>query len=109
VKWDTLHRKDQERSRLRFATDLTDREWQIVEPLLPPPRRGGRPRTVDLREVLNTILYVLESGRGWDDLPKQFPPKSTVYDYFTLWRSDRTLRRLHRALWQSSGAADGRC
>lgn len=85
-------------SRTLYETDLTDAQWEILGPLLPPPSGGGRPRTTDLREVLNAILYVLRSGCAWDLLPHDFPPPGTVYGYFSQWRRDGTIRRIHEAL-----------
>src|SRR5262245_31740820 len=79
-------------------TDLTDAQWEILEPLLPPPPGGGRPRTTDLREVLNAILYLLRSGCAWHLLPHDFPPPGTVYGYFSQWRRDGTIARIHEAL-----------
>ena len=76
---------------LRYPSDLTDAEWALVEPFIPPARRGGRRRTVDVREVLNGILYVLATGCQWRALPKDLPPRSTVHDYLTLWAWDGTL------------------
>jgi putative transposase len=79
--------------RKRYPSDLTDEQWAIVAPLLPPPKsssRGGRPREVDRREVLNTIFYLNRSGCQWDMLPHDLLPKSTVYDYFVQWRDDGT-------------------
>ena len=84
---------------LRYPSDLTDAEWALVEPLIPPAKRGGRQRTVVVREVLNGIFYILATGCQWRALPKDLPPKSTVYDYLTLWTWDGTLRRLHHALF----------
>lgn len=81
-----------------YDTDLTDAQWAILGPLLPLPPGGGRPRTTDLREVLNAILYVLRTGCAWDLLPHDFPPPGTVYDYFSRWRRDGTIARLHEAL-----------
>jgi putative transposase len=72
-------------SRMRYPSDLTDEPWTIVTPMLPPANQsthGGRPRTVDMREVLNMILYLNRSGCQWDMLPHDMLPKSTVYDYF---------------------------
>jgi putative transposase len=77
---------------------LTDAQWAILEPLLPPPPGGGRPRTTDMREVLNAILYVLRSGCAWNLLPHDFPPPGTVYGYFNQWRRDGTITRIHEAL-----------
>ena len=97
-----------ERKGLRYPSDLTDAEWALVAPLIPRAKRGGRPRYVDMREVLNTVFYVLSTGCQWNALPKDLPPKSTVYDYFSLWRSDRTLLRLHQALYEEVREAAGR-
>ena len=97
--WTAEQRQAHGRSGLRYTSDLTDAEWALVEPLIPPARRGGRKRTVDVREVLNGILYVLATGCQWRALPKDLPPRSTVHDYLTLWAWDGTLRRLHHALF----------
>src|SRR3954449_2859062 len=85
-------------SREPYETDLTDAQWEVLGPLLPPPPGGGRPRTTDMREVLNAILYVLRSGCAWDLLPHDFPPPGTVYGYFSRWRRDGTITRIHEAL-----------
>lgn len=79
-----------------YRTDLTDDQWAILEPLIPPARvvRGGRPREVDMREVVNTILYLNRAGCQWDMLPHDLLPKSTVYDYFAQWRDDGTWARM---------------
>jgi transposase len=92
-------RQTHDRAGLRYPSDLTDAEWALVEPFIPPARRGGRRRTVDVREVLNAILYVLATGCQWRALPKDLPPRSTVHDYLTLWAWDGTLGRLHHALF----------
>lgn len=81
-----------------YDTDLTDAQWAILEPLLPPAPGGGRPRTTDMREVVNAILYVLRIGCAWHLLPHDFPPPGTVYGYFNLWRRDGTIARIHEAL-----------
>lgn len=80
--------------RKAYATDLTDGQWANLEPLIPPAKHGGRPRTVDMREVVNTILYLNRAGCQWDLLPHDLLPKSTVYDYFAQWRNDGTWQRL---------------
>ena len=85
--WTQEHRRAHARKGLRYPSDLTDPEWELVEPLLPLARRGGRPREVSMREVLNAVFYLLSTGCQWDALPKDLPPKTTVYDYFSLWRS----------------------
>ena len=84
------------RKSLRYPSDLSDAEWELVRPLIPPAKRGGRPRSVNLREVLNGIFYVLSTGCQWEALPKDLPPKSTVYDYIDLWEWDGTLERIHQ-------------
>ena len=84
---------------LRYPSDMSDAEWALVEPMIPPGRRGGRPRGVNLREVLNAIFYVLATGCQWQALPKDLPPKSTVYRYFCDWSHDGTLDRIHHALY----------
>src|SRR5215208_4909163 len=97
--WTVEHRRAYERDGLRYPSDLTAAEWALVEPFIPPAKRGGRKRTVDVREVLNGIFYVLATGCQWRALPKDLPPKSTVHDYLTLWAWDGTLSRLHYALF----------
>jgi transposase len=97
--WTVEQRRAHARVGLRYPSDLTDGEWALVEPFIPPARRGGRRRTVDVREVLNGICYVLATGCQWRALPKDLPPKSTVHDYLALWARDGTLRRLHHALF----------
>ena len=98
-------------SRKRYPSDLTDEQWTLVEPLLPPakPRqRGGRPRQVDRREVLNTIRYLHRSGCQWDMLPHDLLPKSTAYDYFAQWRDDGTWDKVVTALREQTRVAAGR-
>jgi putative transposase len=87
-------------TRRAYPTDLTDAQWAIVEPLIPAPKtdRGGRPRTVCMREVLNTILYLNRTGCQWDMLPHDLLPKSSVYDYYAQWRDDGTLCAIVAAL-----------
>ena len=81
-----------------YPNDLTDDEWEILKPLMPAPKRGGRPRTANMREVLNAIIYVLKTGCQWNHLPHDFPPKGTVYHYFNTWRKDGTWVRMNDAL-----------
>jgi putative transposase len=100
-----------DRSRKPYPSDLTDEQWAIVEPMLPPAKqrpRGGRPRQVDIREVLNTLFYLNRSGCQWDMLPHDLLPKSTVYDYFAQWRDDGTWLRLVKALRERNRVAAGR-
>jgi transposase len=96
--WTTEQRQAHERRGLRYPSDLTDAEWALVGPFIPPARRGGGQRTVDVREALNGILYVLATGCQWRALPKGLQPRSTVHGYLSLWARDGTLGRLHHAL-----------
>jgi transposase len=96
--WTTENRKRYDRSQLRYPSDLTDAEWAYVAPLIPPAKRGGNKRTVDIREVMNGVMYVLSTGCQWR-AAKDLPPKSTVHDYLILWSCDGTLDRIHHALY----------
>jgi putative transposase len=84
--------------RKAYASDLTDDQWAILEPLIPPAKHGGRPRVINLREVINTILYLNRTGCQWDMLPHDLLPKSTAYDHFAQWRNDGTWQRMVDAL-----------
>ncbi len=87
--------------RKRYPSDLTDQQWDIAMEVIPRPRaskKGGRPCSTDMREVLNTIFYQCRSGCQWDMLPHDLLPKSTVYDYFARWRDDGTLRKINDRL-----------
>jgi transposase len=106
--WKPEHRRAACRRGLRYPSDLTDVEWALVEPLIPPAKRGGRRRTIDVREVLNAIFYVLSTGCQWNALPSDLPPKSTVYDYLDLWDWDGTLERIHHALYVAAREQAGR-
>jgi putative transposase len=86
------------RTRKTYPTDLTDAQWAILEPMVPPSKHGGRPRTVDMREVVNTILYLNRTGCQWDMLPHDLLPKSTAYEYFAQWRDDGTWAKFVDAL-----------
>ena len=97
--WTSENRGRYDRSGLRYPSDLTNEEWALVEPLIPPARRGGAKRTVDVREVVNGLMYVLSTGCQWRAIPKDLPPRSTIYDYFDLWSWDGTLNRIHDALY----------
>lgn len=85
-------------TRLPYSSDLSDREWAILEPLIPAAKPGGRPRSVELREVLNGLSYVLRSGCAWRLLPHEFPPWSTVYQYFRIWRIAGVWESIHTSL-----------
>jgi putative transposase len=84
--------------RLTYTTDLTDEEWQILEPLLPPAKAGGRPRKYPLREVMNGIQYVLRAGCAWRLMPHDLPQWQTTYQTFRAWRQDGTWQRMHEQL-----------
>lgn len=96
--WKPEHRAAADRRGLRHESDLTDAEWTLVAPLILPAKRGGRPRTVNVREVLNAVFYVLWTGRQ-KALPKDPPPRGTVWEYLDLWDWDGTLGRIHHALY----------
>jgi putative transposase len=104
-----MFKKD--RPRKKYPSDLTDEQWAIVEPMIPPAKsnqRGGHPRTVDMRAVLDTILYLNRSGCQWDMLPHDLLPKSTAYDYFAQWRDDGTWAKMVKALREQTRVAAGR-
>ena len=92
--WTASARLQYRRSGGRYATDVTDAGFALIEPLLPSSKRGGRPRTTGLREVLNAILYLLRTGCPWSTLPREFPPKSTVYGYFRRFGQDGVWHRI---------------
>jgi putative transposase len=81
-----------------YPSDLTDAQWEEMEPLIPPAKPGGRPRTANMRAVLNAINYVVRTGCQWRFLPRDFPPKSTVYDYFWQWGRDDLWETMHDTL-----------
>jgi transposase len=106
--WTETTRAQYRRDHLRYASDLTDAEWAVVAPYLPEPHRRGRPRTTDLREVVNAILYVLATGCQWRFLPKDFPPYSTVQGYFYAWRDNGLWWRINHYLVMRAREAEGR-
>ena len=91
-----------------YHSDLTDAQWQLIEPLLPPAKPGGRPRTVDLREVVNTLFYQARTGCQWDYLPHDLVAKGTAWDYFTAWQRDGTWQKIVDALRTGVRQAAGR-
>jgi transposase len=97
--WTAQNRRRYDRSQLRYPSDLTDEEWAYVAPLIPPAKPGGNKRSVDVREVMNGIMYILRTGCPWRATPKDLPPRSTLFDYFDLWSYDDTLDRIHHALY----------
>jgi transposase len=106
--WKPEHRLSADRRGLRYPSDLTEAEWALVAPFIRPAKRGGRPRTVNVREVLNAIFYVLSTGCQWNALPSDLPPRSTVWDYLDLWEWDGTIERIHHALYVQSREQAGR-
>src|SRR3982074_242829 len=97
--WTAKKRRREARGAWRYPRDLTADEWALVEPLIPPARRGGNKRHVDEREVMNGIMYILSTGCQWRAVPKDPPPRSPVHDYLDLWSYDGTLDRIHHALY----------
>jgi transposase len=97
--WTTENRPRYNRDRLRYPSNLTDEEWVLVEPLLAPGKPDGGKRRVNLREVVNGVMYILSTGCQWRYLPKNLPPRSTVHDYLSLWNWDGTLDRIHHELY----------
>lgn len=91
-----------------YPSDLSDEEWAILEPLIPPAKPGGRPRTTDMREVMNALFYLDRTGAQWRALPHDFPPWSTVWSYFRIWRNDGTWERMHTALREQVRVKQGR-
>ena len=106
--WTAENRRHYERTGLRYPSDLTDAEWALAAPLVPPARRGGRERRVDVREVLNAVFYVLSTGCQWRALPRYLPPRSTVHEYLKLWEWSGTLARLQHALFVQARELAGR-
>ena len=108
MSWTEITRAQYRRDHLRYASDTTDAEWLLLSFFLPPSCHLGRPREVDLRNVVNAILYILMTGCQWRTLPKDFPPRSTVQYYFYLWRDQRLWRRINLALVRRARQAAGR-
>ena len=95
-------------TRRTYPTDLTDKQWELLEPLIPGPKPGGHPRTVNIREVVNALLYLNRTGCQWALSPYDFPPSGTVYWYFKQWRDDGTWEQIHDALREQVRRAAGR-
>lgn len=94
--------------RKTYKSDLTDKEWERIEPHIPVAKRGGRPRKTNMREVLNAIFYVVKTGCQWDLLPHDFPPKGTVYHYFNRWRKESVWEQINQAVREELRQAMGR-
>ena len=97
--WTVENRARYDRSKLRYPSDLTDEEWDLAKAEIPRAKRGGNKRTVDVREVMNGLMYVLSTGCQWRAIPKDLPPRNTVSHYFCRWQQDGTLDQLHHALY----------
>src|SRR5919205_942007 len=97
--WTKENRARYDRSGLRYESDLTDAEWALVAPLIPPAKHGGAKRSVEVREILNGLMYILSTGCQWRAIPKDLPPRSTLWGYFDLWTWDGTLDHIHHALY----------
>jgi transposase len=106
--WTHENRGRYDRSKLRYPSDLTDEEWALIAPLIPPAKRGGNKRTVNEREIVNGLMYILSTGCQWAALPKDLPPRSTVNSYFCRWDHDGTLACIHRALYVQCREKAGR-
>ncbi len=106
--WTNENRAKYDRDGLRYPSDLTDAEWAHIASLIPPAKRGGRKRSVDVRDVVNGIMFVLSTGCQWRYVPKDLPPRSTLFDYFDLWTWDGTLERIYHALYVKCREAMGR-
>ncbi len=106
--WTAEQRQAHARPGLRYPSDLTDAEWALVAPLIPAAKRGGNKRTVNLREVVNGLMYILSTGCQWAAIPKDLPPRSTVHGWFVRWHCDGVLDRLHFELYQQLRDLEGR-
>ncbi len=106
--WTDENRARYDRSKLRYPSDLTDEEWSLIAPLIPPAKRGGNKRTIVERDVVDGLMYILSTGCQWSALPKDLPPRSTVNDYFRRWSEDGTLDRIHHTLYVQCRELAGR-
>lgn len=106
--WTETTRRQYCRYGLRYASDVTDEEWGLIEAALPPANKLGRPRTTELRAVVNALLYMLTTGCQWRQLPKEFPPFSTVQRFFYRWRDDGVWQRINHDLLMQVREASGR-
>ena len=106
--WTSENRCFYDRGKLRYPSDVTDEEWAHIAPLILPTKRGGGKRSVDVREVVNGLMYILSTGCQWRAVPRDLPPRSTLFEYFDLWDYDGTLDRIHHALYVKCHEAMGR-
>jgi putative transposase len=106
--WTEITREQYRRDGLRYASDMTDAEWKLIEPLMPARSRRGRPREISLRVIMNAVLYIAASGCQWRALPKDFPPYSTVQYYFYRWRGSGLWRTINDTLVRRMRERQGR-
>jgi transposase len=106
--WTPTTRRQHSRDHLRYGSDLTDAEWVILAPFMPPPAKTGRPRSWTLREIVEAIFYVLRAGCAWRDLPKDFPPRSTVYGWFLRFRREGLFEKINHYLVMADRERIGR-
>jgi len=106
--WTDQNRGRYNRDNLRYPSDLTDEEWEILRPLIPPAKHGGRRRSVGEREIMNGLLYILTTGCQWRQIPRDLPPRSTLFEYFQRFDWDGTLLRINHALYQRCREQVGR-
>jgi transposase len=106
--WTEITRRQYRREGLRYASDMTDAEWSLIEPFMPEASPIGRPRETDLREVVEALLYMASTGCQWRQLPKEFPPYSTVQGYFYRWSDDGSWARINHALVMAAREKAGR-
>ena len=106
--WTEITRPKYERKEQRYASDVTDGEWAVIEPQLPGKRPLGRPREVELRAVVDALLYIARTGCQWRQLPREFPPFTTVQHYFYAWRDSGVLEKTNFALLLQAREAAGR-
>jgi transposase len=106
--WTDENRARYDRSKLRYPSDLTDEEWDLIGPPIPPAKPGGNKRTVDTRDVVNGLMYILSTGCQWRAIPKDLPPRSTLHEYLARWDYDGTLDRIHHTLYVKCRELAGR-
>ena len=97
--WTMENRTRYDRSRLRYPSDMTDAEWALIAGMIPPAKRGGNARTVELREVVNGLLYILGTGCQWHAVSKDLPPRNTLHGYFMCWEWGGTRESIRQALY----------
>ena len=106
--WTAENRPRYNRDSLRYPSDVTDREWSPIAPLIPPAKHGGRKREVVVRDIVNGLMYVLSTGCQWRYVPKDLPPKSTLHGYLRRWNDDGTLKNMQHTLFMACREQIGR-